>query len=310
MKKIPVWIDTDTGVDDTLALLVGVRLDEIEVVGASAVCGNAYIEDTFRNCRNVLSLAGREDIKVYKGSDKPLVKELKTAPYVHGENGIGDAILEESKAEIETMDAYDALYEKAKELNGELVVVAIGPLTNIALTIRRHPDFVKYVKELDIMGGAVVGGNVTANAEFNIYCDPHAAREVFASGIFVRMFGIDVTYKAFLNDDDIDEIRSYNNKASKLFNDSTKLIYAFREKFYGTGLCQHDACPIVYLAHPDWFEVHKSGVYVETDDEETMGKTVSDHFLDEKFELRNCEIVMNLNRDKFVKLIKDIYKTY
>lgn len=310
MSKIPVWIDTDTGVDDAVALITAMFLKQLDILGVSAVAGNTTLENAFRNARDVLALAEREDIKVYKGADKPLIRELHIAPHVHGENGIGDAVIEHSKAPVEEMKAFDALYEKARELKGELTVVAVGPLTNIATTIIKHPDFINYVKCLCIMGGAVEGGNITPCAEFNIYEDPYAAQCVFKSGIKIKMFGLDVTLKAYLSDDDIAEIISYNNTASRFFENSNKLIYAVQERHNANGLCEHDTCPIVYLAHPELFVGKPCGIYVETQGEITMGKTVADLYSDHKYEDRHCEAYLDLNREEFVKIIKEAYRAY
>ena len=310
MKKIPVWIDTDTGVDDAVALLLACKLEEIDLVGVSAVMGNVTLENTFRNARDVLYLAGKQDIKVYAGASTPLIKQHFAAVNVHGNNGLGGAIIETSKAEIETKNAYDALYEKAKELNGELIVCAIGPLTNIAITISKYPDFINYVKQLNIMGGAADGGNVTPCAEFNIYADPDAAECVFKSGININMFGLDVTMKAFLDEDDLEEIYAYDNKASNLFKDSTRLIYQHRKQFYDIGLCEHDSCPVVYIVHPEWFTGHKCSVFVETHSKITAGKTVTDLWSDYKYEKQNCTLFTDINQKEFSKLIKDIYKSY
>ena len=310
MKKIPVWIDTDTGVDDAVALLTTIKLEPLDIVGVSAVAGNTTQENAFRNARDVLSLAGREDIKVYPGADKPLVKELKIAPHVHGENGLGDAQIPRSKAPVETKKAWDALYEKAKELEGELVVCPIGPLTNIAISIALHPDIVNYIKVLNIMGGAAKGGNITPCAEFNIYSDPHAAENVMKSGIPVNMFGLDVTLKAYLDDDDIKEISSYGNKASDLFRDSIHLIYKVRERIGFSGLCEHDCCPLVYTAYPEMFEGHRCGIYVETQGTITQGKTVTDLWTDFKFPDRHCNFFLELDQPRFAKLIKDAYKSF
>ena len=310
MSRIPVWIDTDTGVDDAVALIVAAYLEQLDIVGVSAVAGNTSLDNAFRNARDVLFFAKREDIRVYKGAEKPLVKDLQIAAHVHGENGIGDVAIEHSNAPLQEEKAFDALYEKAKELDGELNIVAIGPLTNIASTIIKHPDFVDYVKQLCIMGGAIDGGNITPCAEFNIYEDPHAAECVFKSGIPVKMFGLDVTMKAFLNDEDIKEIVSYNNKASAFFEASNRLIYDVQRRNSGEGLREHDCCPLIYLAYPEIFTGRKCGIFVETQGEITMGKTVADLYTDYKYEDRHCEAFIDVNREEFVKIIKEAYKAY
>lgn len=309
MNKKKIWIDTDTGVDDSIAIFCASKLDCLDIVGISAVCGNAEIEKTFKNARDVVYMANK-DYKVYKGAHKPLVYDLKTAPSVHGINGMGDAVLPESPAIIEDKPAWDALYEKAKELNGELNVVAIGPLTNIALTLRYHPDFKNYCKEIYIMGGAAIGGNITPCSEFNIYADPHAAKEVFDSGIFVNMFGLDATSKALLNKDDIDEIISYNNPVSNLFRDSTGYALRFYEIEKVYGLCEHDSCPIIYLAYPELFKYEDCGVYVETEGELTRGETVVDIWSRARFNDRHCRVFLDVDTKAFAKVLKDLYKLF
>lgn len=309
MDKRKIWIDTDTGVDDAVAIFCASKIDTLEVVGISAVAGNAELKYTFQNARDVAYMAGL-NCKVYKGAEKPLEYDLVTAPSVHGDMGMGDAILKTSPAEIETKPAWDALYDKAKELNGELCVVAVGPLTNIALTLKYHPDFKNYCKELYIMGGAATGGNATPCAEFNIYADPHAAREVFDSGIFINMFGLDVTHKALLDKDDIDEIISYNNPVSKVFKDSTVYALKLYESQTVYGLCEHDSCPIIYLAYPELFKYEDCGVYVEANGELTRGETVVDIWSYIKFKNRNCRVFLDVDTKKMAQVIKNLYKMY
>ena len=309
MDKKLIWLDCDTGVDDSLAILLACKLEQLEIVGASAVAGNTTLENAFRNTRNVFSLAQREDVKVYPGADEPIQGQLKTAAYVHGNTGLGAAILEDSKAPIESIKAYDAIYEKAKELDGNLSIIATGPLTNIALAINKYPDFVKYVKQLSIMGGAINGGNITPDAEFNIYVDAKAANIVFNSGLKINMFGLDVTHEAYIDDNEVLEMYNGQTKAFKLFKDSTSLLFENRRKFYRKGLCQHDSCPVVHMAYPEWFKSKRCGVYVETEGDK-MGKTISDLDLEEKFENNNCEVFYDIDRIKFVKLINDICNSY
>ena len=162
-------------------------------------------------------------------------------------------------------------------------------------------------RETDLI---IDGGNITPCAEFNIYEDPHGAQCVFKSGIKIKMFGLDVTLKAYLTDDDIAEIVSYNNKTSRFFESSNKLIYAIQERHSGNGLCEHDTCPIVYLAHPELFTGKPCGIYVETQGEITMGKTVADLYTDHKYEDRHCEAYIDIDREEFVKIIKEAYKAY
>ena len=310
MSKMKIWIDTDAGIDDAIALLNAGKLPSLEIVGCSTVSGNVHVDKTFINTRNVLSLMGREDVPVYKGADRPLIKEYRSAEAFHGENGLGGAVIPASKAPVETEKGWDALYEKAKELNGEMILVAVGPLTNVALAITAHPDITKYLKKIAIMGGALNGGNVTPCAEFNIYCDPHAAEVVFKSGIEIIMCGLDVTTRARLNAEDIDEIHGYGNKAADLLYDSTLNVKEFNMKGNKKGILLHDSCPFFFLDDPELFTSYPCGIYVETQGGITMGKTVCDLYSDHKWEDRHCTIVMDVDNDRLIARVKEIYRQH
>lgn len=308
---IPIWIDTDTGVDDAVALLCALKLDKLAIRGISSVAGNVEHAKTFKNCRNVLAYAGREDIKVYPGAIKPMCVELDDASEVHGKDGLGGVVIPESPAEKETMHAWDAIYEAAKKEGGKLQIVAVGPLTNIANAIISHPDLKGMVKRILIMGGAAVGGNATMAAEFNIYADPHSAETVMQSGIPVVMFGLDVTVDAYLNGKDIQDIRDFNTKISKFFANVVQSNLNFYIKNYKREiLCIHDACPLIYLQYPEIFTGQKAGVYVETQSRLCFGKTVTDIWSDTKFKTRETMVMLGVDREKFASTLKGLLQQY
>ena len=308
---IPIWIDTDTGVDDTVALLCALKLDKLAIRGISAVAGNVEHAKTFKNCRNVLAYAGREDIKVYPGAIKPMCVELDDASEVHGKDGLGGVVIPESPAEKETMHAWDAIYEAAKKEGGKLQIVAVGPLTNIANAIISHPDLKDMIERILIMGGAAVGGNATMAAEFNIYADPHSAETVMQSGIPVVMFGLDVTVDAYLDSKDIQDIRDFNTKISKFFVDVVQSNLNFYIKNYKREiLCIHDACPLIYLKYPEIFTGQKAGVYIETQSRLCFGKTVTDIWSDTKFKTRETMVMLGVNREKFASTLKGLLQQY
>lgn len=308
---IPIWIDTDTGVDDAVALLCALKLDKLAIRGISSVAGNVEHAKTFKNCRNVLAYVGREDIKVYPGAIKPMCVELDDASEVHGKDGLGGVVIPESPAEKETMHAWDAIYEAAKKEGGKLQIVAVGPLTNIANAIISHPDLKGMVKRILIMGGAAVGGNATTAAEFNIYADPHSAETVMQSGIPVVMFGLDVTVDAYLNGKDIQDIRDFNTKISKFFTDVAQSNLNFYIKNYKREiLCIHDACPLIYLQYPEIFTGQKAGVYVETQSRLCFGKTVTDIWSDTKFKTRETMVMLGVDREKFASTLKGLLQQY
>lgn len=307
--SIPVWFDTDLGVDDAVALLSLCHLSQLDLKGISAVAGNAELRHTFANARNVCHLAGIQ-VPVYPGAAHPLFIPLQTAPLVHGENGIGEVTLPPSPAAEETTLAWDALYAAAQAAQGELQVIAVGPLTNLATAFGKYPDLKNLLKRILIMGGAAKGGNVTPVAEFNIYGDPHAAQMVFRSGVPIVMCGLDVTLKAYLTPEDVAEIGDHGTPVCRFVRDSNQLALAFSERVTAPGLCCHDTCPVMFLAHPELFSGETAGVYVETRGTVTNGKTVTDLWSDKQFPQRNVFVVLDVDRDAFVKKVKELLYAY
>lgn len=311
MKRKPVWIDSDCGIDDAVALLAAFKLESLDIKGISAVCGNVEESKTFVNNRNIAYMANRTDVKVYHGAARPLNIALATASHVHGNNGLGNIVIDESDAPLETEMAWDMIYKAAKEAKGELEVVAIGPLTNIAIAIAKYPDLEKSIKRLLIMGGAIEGGNATTAAEFNIYADPHAAQAVFKSSIPKVMFGLDVTLKSLINLNDLTRLKENNSKVSNFFLESIKTLMKFYDAIgYQDTVCLHDACPILYLQYPNLFDGKIAGVYVETQGQITFGKTVSDLHSDFKFEKRDTLVMLAVNQLVFSKTIEDLLLSY
>lgn len=308
MNKIPVWIDCDPGVDDSVALLTALSLKQLEVIGTSAVSGNVYLEHTFPNLRNILNLANRSDIKAYKGANKPLIIQKENACMVHGTNGLGEVVLKESDAKVEEDNAWDGLYKTLKASKEKVILITLGPLTNVAKAIIKYPEIGEYIKEINMMGGSLIGGNHGVCSEFNIAIDPQAAQTVFKSSIRVNMFGLDVTHKIYLNKDEIIRIGSYNNKLSSFFKESLKVPMAFYQSKGLKAFYPHDVCPVIYTAYPELFEGKECGIYVETQGRLTMGKTVSDLWTDFKFDDRHCKAFLDGKREEIVSIIENAYK--
>lgn len=310
MKKIPVWIDTDTGVDDAAALLVACRLPEIEIVGVSAVNGNTNLANTYRNSRDVLALAGRADIPVYKGAAEPLVVLAESADDFHGRNGLGDVTLPPSPAPHQTTEAGEALRQALQKYGRELRLVAVGPLTNIARLLLKHPDVAENIGELLIMGGAVNGGNVTPSAEFNIYADPEAAEIVFKSGIQIKMFGLDATTEAYFTPEEFATMTEKANPITSFLQGATGRAWKYYNEGYAKGLILHDICPVIYLADPEMFTLQQAGVRVECCGRLTLGKTVCDLYSDFKFSKRNCLVATSVRRERFVAKVREVIALY
>lgn len=305
MNKIPIWMDCDTGTDDAVAIMTAHALEELEIIGLSTVCGNAPQEFTYTNTLRMNRLMGT-DYPVYRGAETPLLKKLETAETFHGKNGLGDVQLPlPENPEYREERAWDAMYETAKAYKGELKLIATGPLTNVAIALAKYPDLPEYIPEILIMGGsAAYGGNVTPAAEFNIYVDPEAAAAVFKSGMHVVMCGLDVTMQGYFTPEDLEELEAGGTAGGRFTKACLGKAMEALTRFGLPGVAMHDSCPVVYLAHPEFFKAEEAGVYVETRGSITNGKTVTDLYSDKQFEKKNATVVLKLDRNKFIGLLK------
>ena len=308
MNKYPVWLDCDVGVDDAIAIMAAHALEEIDLLAISTGSGNAPLEKTFSNAHRMNGLM-KTRYPVYKGASRPLIVEPQYAPAFHGENGLGGVELPlPEDAEMHDTPAWDALYDCAKKYPGELRLIAIGPLTNIAIALTKYPALSKLLHTILIMGGAASGGNVTPAAEFNIYADPDAAQIVFKSGVPIVMCGLDVTLQAQLTPQDWDELEALGTPAGKFTKACLQKAWSFLQPIGFAGVAMHDTCPVMYLAHPELFEAEEAGVYVETRGSITRGKTVTDLWSDKQFEKKNAQVVLKVDRDRFIAILKDCIK--
>lgn len=306
--KYPVWMDVDTGTDDAVAILALHKLDCTEIIGISTVCGNSGLENSYRNTRS-LNTVCRSSYPVYRGADKPLVREPFHALAVHGKNGLGDIIVPLPENETEYHEAaWEALYKAAREYKGKLKLIATGPLTNIAIAFTEYPDLKDYLDTILIMGGATREGNVTPCAEFNFYADPEAASIVLKAGVPVVLCPLDVTEKALLTPEDMEELKACGNDAGKFVFDILQKPWAFHKSFGNEGVQMHDSCPVLYLACPEIFEAEEAGVVVETKSELTRGKSVTDLYSDKQFEFKNALVVLDVDRKAFSEKLKELIK--
>ena len=305
MTKIPVWMDCDTGTDDAIAIMLAHKLEEIDLLGISTVCGNTIQDNAYWNTHRINGLMGTA-YPVYRGAEKPLVIPLVTAAYVHGENGLGDAELPvPENAIVQPENAWDALYACAKAHPGELRLVPTGPLTNIAIAFTKYPDLPGLLHSITLMGGSAGPGNITPAAEFNIYDDPQAADIVFRCGAPIVMFGLDVTTQAFFTMEDVDELAESGTQAGAFVKAILMHSYKILAKYGVKGFCMHDSCPIMYLAHPELFEGEEAGVVVETRGTFTNGKTITDLYSDKQFPFSNALVMLKVDREKFIPILKN-----
>ena len=264
-----ILIDTDPGIDDAMAILYAIAAPDIELVGLSTIFGNVSTEIATRNALQLLELAGVE-VPVARGAEKPLRRELAPPPdFIHGAQGFGDVLLPAPSRTADPRPAVRFITETILENPGEITLVPVGPLTNIALALREAPEIAKVVKKVVVMGGAIrTAGNVNQHAEANIWNDPDAAAEVFAAEWPVTLVGLDVTQEVRCKDHDLDPMRTTSSKCGPFLNDAAAFYFRFHEKVRGfTGCYLHDPSAVICATHPEWFETVEGPITVTVDGE-------------------------------------------
>ena len=262
-----VIIDTDPGVDDAMAIFMALASPELDVVGLTTIFGNAATVDTTRNARVLLDAAGRNDIPVAAGAENSLTGQyVGPVPWVHGHNGLGDAVINEPSCLPLDVPAHEFLYSMAAASPGVITLLAVGPLTNLGLALQHHPDIVDLVAEIVVMGGnALVPGNATPVAEANINNDPEAADLVFGAKWQVTMVGLDVTHKVNLSGAAIDRISAVDTPMAALLGAALPVYrHFFETRNHVDGIFVHDPSAVAYLLDPDAFETEQWSLRVET----------------------------------------------
>jgi purine nucleosidase len=280
MSVRKIIIDTDPGQDDAVAILLALASpDEIEVLGITTVAGNVPLALTSRNARIVCELAGRPDVMVHAGCDRPLGRKLVTAEHVHGKTGLNGPVLPDPVMPLQEAHAVDFIIDTVRGQDaGAVTLCPLGPLTNIAMAFEKAPDIIERLASVVLMGGAYFQvGNITPAAEFNIYVDPQAADIVFKSGVDITVMPLDVTHKALVTPDRNAAFRALGTRVGIAVADMTDFFERFDKEKYGSeGAPLHDPCVTAYLIRPDLFSGRRINVEIETRSELTMGMTVAD----------------------------------
>ncbi len=277
-KKI--LFDTDPGIDDACAILLALASPELSLEGLSVVHGNCSLEQGITNALSVLELANASHIPVARGCDLPLVQPSLLAPETHGDTGLGYAKLPEPRAKSISQHGIDFLIETILASPGEITLVAIAPLTNVALAIRREPRIVDALKELIIMGGALRHeGNTTALAEFNTYVDPHAAQIVYHVGIPTTLVPLDVTYQCILTPGDVNRLQNIDSPITKFVADATRFYMEFHDEYQQIEGCViNDPLALALTFMPELCTYQELPVEVDLSGGISMGKTVADFY--------------------------------
>ena len=314
MKRI-VLFDCDPGHDDAIALLLAFSSDLLEVRTVTVSAGNQTVEKTLHNAKRIVSCAQRaagpsfRAPRIARGAPKPLFRELIVAPAVHGESGLDGPSIPDSDIAEEPNGAIALMREEILAAPRPVTLVATCPLTNVASLFITHPEVKERIELISMMGGAVVGGNWTPAAEFNILVDPEAADIVFRSGVPLVMAGLDVTHKALIYPREVEIIRNLGGSIAVLVAELIDFFSRFHLETGFAGSPIHDACAVAYLIAPQLFRLEHYHIDIETTGMYTTGATVADihHVTCAPANVRAC---MDIDRQGFFTLLCDAVRYY
>jgi purine nucleosidase len=266
-EPLKIIIDCDPGIDDAIALMLAFASpDELEILAVTTVAGNVGLHHTEPNARRIRDLCGAPAVPVLAGCPRPLLRGPVTAREIHGETGLEGAGLPSARGEVDSRHAVDFLRDTVKRRPGEVTIVAVGPLTNLAVALVQRPELAGEVRQIVIMGGAAGSGNVTPHAEFNFYADPHAARIVFESGAPIVMYGLDVTRQVRAE-------REWLGRIGALDSSVSNAAVGMLNRYGSVGGSLHDVLAVGHLLREDLFTLEACRVSIETEDKEMMGKS-------------------------------------
>lgn len=291
MLKRKIVIDTDPGIDDTIALTTAINSGlNIELV--TTVFGNVNLEQTTINALRILEFLGK-DIPVAKGVPRALFFDPGIdGSHVHGADGLGGYPMSYPKTKVVDQVAVEAIKDLIEKSKENITLVALGALTNIALFIKIYPHLLDKIEEIVVMGGSLGAGNVNSAAEFNTFKDPHAAKIVFDSSVKVTVFGLDVTRFCLVSSQKLEE----NKNKSKISSMAREILKGYIEE--NNELMMHDSAPIAYLVHPEIFDIEDKYIDVSTD-ERAPGTLVSGFWTKEKDKKPNVRFAVNVDSKKF-----------
>ena len=297
-----IILDCDPGHDDAIAMMLALASPELEVLGVTVTYGNVGLERTQQNARVVRELVG-SSVPIYAGADRPLVRERIHAANVHGVSGLEGPHLPTPQKGLESQHAVQFIIEQVLANPGEVTLVPVGPLTNIALALRMEPKIAPAIRQIVLMGGSVDTGNTTPSAEFNIFCDPHAAKMVFNAGVPLTMFGLNLTHQALALPERVARFRNLGTKVGEF---TAQLLEFFRhhhkQRYNWEGAPIHDACAVAFLIRPDLFKTGMYAVDVEANDGLAFGRTICDYWAVTDKPL-NCEVALEVDAEGFYDLL-------
>ena len=303
MTKHRIIIDTDPGIDDAMAILLALATPEVKIEGLTIVHGNCSLKQGTENALSILEQAQCTDVPVVVGHELPLVQPSLLAPETHGNTGMGYAKFPPRQTHPIQQHAVDFMIEKIMESPGEITLVPIGPLTNIAAAIRREPRIVEAVKDVIVMGGAIRHeGNTTPLAEFNTYVDPHAAHIVYHSGMPITLVPLDVTYRCILTPADVARLLKIDSPISRLVADSTRFYMEFHDEYQQIDGCViNDPLALALVFAPELVTTEELYVDVDIAGGVSMGNTFADFYRMSK-KSPNMKVALDVKPREFIEL--------
>lgn len=294
VKKRPIIIDTDPGIDDAVAIAIALFSDELDVKLITTVAGNVSLPKVTHNALSLLKFFKKE-VPVAIGCSEPLIRKLQDASNVHGASGMDGFDFEQSDEHLLLKQhAVNAMHDVIMNSDEKITLVPIAPMTNIALLLKLYPEVKDKIEKIVFMGGSAARGNKGVMSEFNITVDPEAAKIVFNSGIPLVMAGLDVGWKAIVYPDDINRIKNLNKTGEMMY----ALFQNYRGGSMKTGLKMYDSCAMAYLLCPEMYNVVETYVDVELNGSMTTGCTVVDlkGYLNQP---ANAKVCMDINAEIF-----------
>lgn len=305
--KIPIIMDCDPGWDDTIAIIMALSNDKLDVKAITCVAGNISVQKTTENAKKILKLM-KSNVILASGAEAPLICKLKTIEDIHGEDGLY-GLLDNANYEVDKRKAHELIKDLLMTTSEKITIVATGALTNIALLIKHYPEVTHKIEKICMMGGGIIRGNITPYAEFNFYTDPHAAKIVFESGIPIVMCGLEASYKAVCRKQDIIEIEKINNKKSELVSKILKEAGKVKRSNVPQGILKegdsplYDPVPVAYLVEPNLFKTEKYNIEIETEGERRGQTKVIDNA-----STYNAEVVLDGSREEIIDLLIECLK--
>ena len=307
--KRPVIIDCDPGVDDTLAICLAASHPELDIRAINPVAGNVGYESTSQNALRLADLIGI-DCRVGRGAEEPLIAPCRTAGAVHGQGGLGGYQLPEAHRDFDVDYAWDILVQEARRAEGALEVIALGPMTNLAIALTRYPELKKLIRKITVMDGSADQGNTNVYAEFNVWVDPHACEIVFQSGIPIAMCGLDGNDSCSMNTEEINGIFQRPCRLSDVIGHVSHFIHQRNtEQWHLPSSTIHDLVTMACFIDPSIATYEPCYVTCETRSSISAGQTVVDlyHVSGKK---PNVDVLRRADKERFLQMLREMMDWY